>query len=151
MTQISLDSAAWYRALTLNERLTAHRGSAEAAGQAGAAVEGAAGRGFDAAQAERRLQRWGSLPALARNALLAQRLASAGLTEAEFRQLLGESIEAARDRVGGAGRTRPDWLMQIEAALATMPDERPADSSGPDEAPSPDHDQPASFLNAFAP
>jgi len=146
MTQISLDSAAWYRALTLNERLTARRGSAKATGQAGAA-----GRGFDAAQAERWLQRWGSLPALARDALLAQRLASAGLTEAEFRQLLGESIEAVRDRVGGAGRTRPDWLMQIEAALATIPDERPADGFGPDEAPSPDHDQPASFLDAFAP
>ena len=41
--------------------------------------------------------------------------------------------------------------MQIDAALATKPDEMPADGSGPDKAPAPDHDQPASFLDAFAP
>ena len=144
MTHITLDSAAWYRALTLEERLPAGRGSAAAAG-------GATGRGCDAAKAERRLQRWRSLPALARDDLWAQRLASAGLTEAALRQLLGESSQAACDRVVGAGRTRPDWLMQIDAALATKPDETPAVGSGSNAATTPDHEHAASFLDACAP
>jgi type 2 lantibiotic biosynthesis protein LanM len=41
--------------------------------------------------------------------------------------------------------------MQIEAALTTKPEAMPTDSSSPAEAPSPEHGQPASFLDAFAP
>jgi type 2 lantibiotic biosynthesis protein LanM len=144
MSHISLDSPAWYGALTLNERLTTCLDRT-------AAVGSEAGRGCNAAKAARRLQRWRSLPALAHDDLLAQRLASAGLTDAVFLQILGESIEAAHNRVVGAGRPRPAWLMQIETALATKPDAMPADSSGPDEAPSPEPDQPASLLDVFAP
>src|SRR3712207_5730023 len=115
MAQPTFDSPAWYRALTLTERLALLRGAASAADSAGA------GAPFDAELAERRLQHWRGQPSLAREEVFAQRLAADGLTEAEFRQLLGEPVEVVRDRAVAAGGGRPRWLDEVEAALREMP------------------------------
>src|SRR5262249_17819421 len=85
----------WYRAPTLTQRATS---------QAPAAPRPQAPH--DADLARRRLQRWRSAAPLADGPAFARRLDLDGLSEERFLALLGEPIEAVRDRFPGP----PDWL-----------------------------------------
>lgn len=95
-----LDSARWYLAATLTERLAAWR------------RHGAPRHPFDGARAAAKLERWKTQSAFAnRPELWEARLASAGVTEDELLVLLGESAEQVR-----AYSERPAWLDVIAEA-----------------------------------
>jgi type 2 lantibiotic biosynthesis protein LanM len=64
--------------------------------------------------AKKRLQCWRSQPPFTTNSFFAQRLAIDGISEEEFCYLLGEPIEAVRDRF----TTPPSWLTEISEAFA---------------------------------
>jgi len=83
-----VQSPAWHRATTLAERaasLDCRRREADS-------------DEMDHALAARRLERWRSEPPFDDDACFAQRLAQDSLTEVDLRRLLGEPIEAVRDR-----------------------------------------------------
>src|SRR6267378_1694498 len=61
-----------------------------------------------------RLQAWKSQPPFDRPSSFERRLASDGLTEDKLRRLLGEPMQALRDRMA-----EPPWLTGIRAALAS--------------------------------
>jgi type 2 lantibiotic biosynthesis protein LanM len=104
MNQNRFESAAWYRALTLTERLASLRAN----GDAEPAVPG------NAELAEKRLRRWREQNPFPSDAIFAQRLALDGIGENELRTLLGEPIEALRART-----TDPlAWLEAIKQAFA---------------------------------
>lgn len=94
---------AWYHALTLTERIASLRAHPDTPGGS-----------VDAALAERRLKRWREKPPLSDDALFAQRLASAGISQDTLLRLLGEPIEAVRARVP----VTPAWMHDVEEALA---------------------------------
>ncbi len=95
-------SLAWYRALTLAERIASLRTSP--------------GESFpvDLERARRRLKRWREKPPLSDELLFAQRLKGACLSEDELLRLLGEPVEAVRARVP----TVPGWMLDIHEALS---------------------------------
>lgn len=102
--------SAWYQALTLKERLASLR-----------AVSGKIPNvEVNADLAERRMQRWRSQTPFTTNSYFEQRLAIDGITEDEFRYLLGEPIEAVRDRFSEP----PAWLVELAQAFS-----RPAGSN----------------------
>ena len=78
----------------------------------------------DAEKAERRLQRWRSQPPFSEDLPFAQRLATAGITEDDFRELLGEPIEAVRDRL-----PPPKWLSEFAEAFSRAADSGPVSLS----------------------
>ena len=102
MSQPQQPDLAWYHALTLTERSDSLR-----------AYPGEPGP-VDTERAERRLKRWREKPPLSDDALYAQRLNAAGLTQDALLRLLGEPVEAVRARVPVA----PGWMLEIEQALA---------------------------------
>src|SRR5579884_607335 len=91
-----LQDPAWYRALTLPERL-AHLEKGSTQGE------------HDAERAERRLQKWKKQYPFEKEELFAQRLAVDQMTEDVLRSLLGESEQALRDRTS----VPPDWLLTL--------------------------------------
>jgi len=99
-----VESANWYHAATLKERVASLRAnqSAERAGEA------------DAELAERRMQLWRSQPPFAAGSNFADRLATDGLSEDDLLYCLGEPVEVLRRR--GAGSQ--DWLEQIAHAFS---------------------------------
>src|ERR1041385_6378762 len=95
-----LDSARWYLAATLTERRAARR------------RHGSPRHPFDGARAAARLERWKTQSAFVKHPeLWDARLASAGATEDELLDLLGESAEDVR-----AYSERPAWLDVIAEA-----------------------------------
>ena len=70
----------------------------------------------EAEKAARRLQRWRSHPPYATDSHFAQHLEMAGITEDVFRGLLGEPIEAVRDRL-----PTPEWLAEFARAFSRPP------------------------------
>jgi type 2 lantibiotic biosynthesis protein LanM len=102
--------SAWYQALTLKERLASLR-----------SVRGKIPNvEVNADLAERRMQRWRSQPPFTTSSYFEQRLAIDGMAEDEFRYLLGEPIEAVRDRLSEP----PTWLIELAQAFS-----RPASSN----------------------
>jgi type 2 lantibiotic biosynthesis protein LanM len=96
-----LQQAAWYQALTLSER------------RAMLAAEDGPELPPDEKAAERRWQQWiGQLPFSQNRHHLERRLAQDGLTEAEFRRLLGDTAESAQARTPEP----PVWLVQLAEA-----------------------------------
>src|SRR5690242_19707543 len=92
-------SVAWYHAVTLTERLATLR-----------AVQCPTwDRGVDAALATRRMQRWRAQAPFATGSVFAQRRAMDGMTEDELLCLLGEPMEAIRDRFPAP----PPWLEEL--------------------------------------
>ena len=83
-----LQSPAWHRATMLAERAASLHSRPRGADR----VE------INHASAARRLERWRSGPPFDDDARFAQRLAQDSLTEVDLRRLLGEPIEAVRDR-----------------------------------------------------
>jgi type 2 lantibiotic biosynthesis protein LanM len=107
LNQPKFQIANWYQALTLTERLASLH-----------TVEGKTSN-FDvnAVLAERRMQRWRSQTPFTKNPYFEQRLEMDGITEDEFRYLLGEPIEAVCDRLPKP----PAWLVEIVQAFSRPP------------------------------
>jgi hypothetical protein len=91
----------WYRGIPLRERIA--RGDRPKAGST--------------PLGDRRLQRWRSQTPFNNDIYFAQRLASDGLTEPEFQQLLGESSETLASRFSAP----PDWIKTLSDILSNYP------------------------------
>jgi hypothetical protein len=96
----SFDSALWYGAVTLPERIALLRASSHKT----VVVE------VDTDLSARRLQSWKSQPPFDKDTYFAQRLSSDEITEEDFRRVLGEPLEALRARSSEV----PAWLTEIE-------------------------------------
>jgi len=105
MDQSDFQSASWYQATTVTERIA----SLHAAPYKPLNEE-------EAEKAERRLQGWRLQLPFTTNFDFAQALAMAGITEDEFRGLLGEPIEAVRNRL-----LEPEWLGELAQAFSRLP------------------------------
>jgi hypothetical protein len=119
MHSLDLQHPSWYRALTLTERLASSRQDRPATGDV--AVE--------AGRAEQRLRRWRDQDPFATNGFFDRRLAADEMTEHDLRRLLGEPIEAVRDRCPAP----PHWLRELDRALsrpAAAPTSSPEEASG---------------------
>lgn len=102
MTQFSFQDPAWFHAVTLTERLLSLR-----------TIDSQSSRfQVNGETANRHLQKWRSQNPFTTDALFTQRLGVAGLTEEEFRRLLGEPIEAVHERL----QDTPPWLNEIARA-----------------------------------
>ncbi|MFY0525587.1 type 2 lanthipeptide synthetase LanM family protein [Archangium gephyra] len=97
----------WYRALSLLERAaTLPEGSTPP---------------VDAGLAQKRMKRWRSRPPMDQEALFSRRLATDGLTEARFFQLLGEPPEVVRDRSAGLPRGLKTFLRTLDRHGEPLP------------------------------
>ena len=120
MHALDLHHPSWYRALTLTERLASLRQDQQAARDVA----------VDAGRAERRLRRWRDQASFSTDGVFARRLAADGMNEDDLWRLLGEPIEAVRDR----SPAPPDWLLELDRALsrpAAAPTSLPEGASGP--------------------
>ena len=104
----SFDSAAWYGAVTLPERIALWR----VAQHKKVAVE------IDDNLSARRLQNWKSQPPFDKDTYFAQRLLIDGIAEDDFRRILGEPLEAVRARFSEV----PAWLSEIAEAFSRPQD-----------------------------
>jgi len=104
------ESVAWYGAVTLLERLALSRTTPHKK----VAVE------VDDNLSAQRLQSWKSQPPFDKDAYFARRLSIDGITEEDFRRVLGEPLEAVRARFSEA----PAWLTEIEEAFSRPQDSR---------------------------
>ncbi|MEQ8996696.1 MAG: type 2 lanthipeptide synthetase LanM family protein [Coleofasciculus sp. B1-GNL1-01] len=105
MSQDCFQAANWYQALKLTERVAS-------LGVSGRQI---AENGYNAELAERRIQRWRSQNPLTKSTFFAMKLAQEGITEQEFRFLLGEPMRSLPQRFP----TIPEWLREIEQAFST--------------------------------
>jgi hypothetical protein len=99
-----LDSASWYAALTLSERVALLRSKRGEPSSFEA----------DDALADRRLRSWRSQIPFDQDSYFSQRLAAEGISEEEFQLVLGEPLEAVRAR----HHAPPRWLNEITEAFA---------------------------------
>ena len=111
------EHADWYKALTVSERAARLRCPCSLSP-------------VDEALAERRLNRWRGQEPFSQDGFFARRLALDGLSEDELRILLGEPIEAIRER----GMETPVWLTTLAEAFTRPAPERFPDI--PSESPS---------------
>ena len=107
MHSLDLHHPSWYRALTLTERLASSRQDRPATGDVA----------VDAGRAERRLRRWRDQDPFATDGFFARRLAADAMDEDDLWRLLGEPIEAVRDR----SPAPPHWLLELDRALSALP------------------------------
>ncbi len=105
MSQDCFQAANWYQALKLTERVAS-------LGVSGRQI---AESGHNAELAERRIQRWRSQNPFTKSTFFAIKLAQEGITEQEFRFLLGEPMRSLPQRFP----TIPEWLREIEQAFST--------------------------------
>src|SRR4051794_19103503 len=103
MVQSSVTSAAWYKALTLGERLPIPA----------AAVTHPNGVRSDSERARQRLDQWRTQTPFATDGYFQQRLAADNLCEDDLLHLLGESTEALRQRLAHP----PQWLASLTGAF----------------------------------
>ncbi len=97
-------SATWYNATTLTERITSLR-----------AIQcDCTDIEINTELAQRRMQRWKSQFPFTNDSYFFQRLLINGITEDEFFRVLGEPIEAVQNRFPEL----PDWLTEIALAFA---------------------------------
>ncbi len=104
MNQESFQESDWYRAITLTERIA----SLSLEQNQKLNID------FNADLAQRRLQSWNSQSSFTTDSYFAERLATDGITEREFLSLLGESIEAVKQRCAEI----PTWLVEIAQAFS---------------------------------
>jgi hypothetical protein len=119
MHSLDLQHPSWYRALTLTERLASLREDRQTARDVA----------VDAGRAERRLQRWRDQDPFSTDGFFARRLAADAMNEDDLRRLLGEPIEAVRDR----SLAPPDWLLKLDQAFSRLdsaPTPPPEEASG---------------------
>ncbi|AFZ18780.1 type 2 lanthipeptide synthetase LanM family protein [Allocoleopsis franciscana] len=105
MSQDCFQAGNWYQALKLTERVAS-------LGVRGRQI---AENGYNAELAERRIQRWRSQKPLTKPVFFDAKLTQEGITEQEFRFLLGESMRSLAERFP----TIPEWLREIEQAFST--------------------------------
>jgi type 2 lantibiotic biosynthesis protein LanM len=110
-------TADWDRAVALSERIASLM----------AIENGKLNLEMDADLAQQSIQRWRTQPPFDKDAYFDRRLATANISEAEFLHILGEPIEAVRDR----RVTPPDWLVELERAFSNETELEPLDM--PDE------------------
>jgi type 2 lantibiotic biosynthesis protein LanM len=110
MNQSQLQDSAWYSAVTLRERIAALRRAKDA--KIDDACEAPSGA-IDFELAERRLQRWRSQAPFEDDSYFQLRLEMDGIDEDEFRRLLGEPVEAIRERFSAP----PEWLIELSEAF----------------------------------
>ena len=105
--EFRIESANWYHAATLSERIASLRTnpSAEHPGEVNAEL------------AERRIQRWRSQAPFGAGSHFSQRLATDGLSEDDLRYCLGEPVEILTRRLAGS----QGWLEQIVGAFSRPP------------------------------
>ena len=132
MDELCLESADWYHAVTLEERVASLRADLD--------VEhlGVA----DAELAEQRLQRWRSQAPFDSVSYFTQRLATEGLSEDDLLYCLGEPVEVLSRRLARS----QVWCKQIVGAFLRPPSSTPL--------PLPEdirNQQTAGFLNLIAP
>lgn len=107
MDQKCFQSSSWYHAITLTERIASlHAGQYKTLN-----VE------VDMDLAKRRMQYWRSQAPFTMDSYFAQRLAMDGACEDEFFYLLGEPIEAVRDRFPAS----PVWLAELAQVFSRPP------------------------------
>lgn len=104
MCPLNWQSQDWYQALTLKERLALLRQQSKEL----LTIT------LNHDLANRRLEHWKSQPPFNQDTYFSQRLTAGSISEAEFLQLLGESMEAVSDR----SSSPPDWFMEIKQAFA---------------------------------
>lgn len=116
MNESSFQSPEWYQAIALTERIASlkiARSQSE----------------INAELARRRIERWKSQAPFDKDNYFAQRLATDGISEEEFFRILGEPIEAVRDRAappqGNCFPTPPTWLTQLARAFSRSPASEP--------------------------
>ena len=127
----SSSSAAWFRALTLAERLALVRTPGEVVPDAEARREVGA----------RRLQRWRSEPPFTDRSRFARRLEMDGLNESDLLELLGEPAAALRERCGAS----MPWVAKLASAFSRAGEPSRPGSDTPGTDPS------ASFLSLVTP
>lgn len=101
----------WYHALTLIERLASLHATPSDRSDITRDLE----------RARQRRARWQAQPPFAHAAAFARRLASDGMTEDDLDHLLGEPIEAVRDRC----HAPLTWLVQLDEAFASSAFDEP--------------------------
>src|SRR5688500_1699936 len=94
----------WYRAITLRERIATLRASEHCSGNTG----------VDGERAKRRLDHWRAQKPFMDDERFNQRLAVDGISEQEFRYLLGEAAGSVRSRFDSP----PEWFAKFEAAFS---------------------------------
>lgn len=104
-------SATWYKATTLTERIASLH--AMQSDRACAYESIPPDIKINTKLQQRRMQRWKSQSPFTNDSYFSQRLAIDSITEDEFFHLLGEPIEAVQNSLGEL----PDWLTQISEAF----------------------------------
>ncbi|MEQ8537427.1 MAG: type 2 lanthipeptide synthetase LanM family protein [Coleofasciculus sp. D1-CHI-01] len=104
MDRVIGQTAPWYRALTLIERIP----------DSGTIREDSDTDGFNQDLAERKMQRWCSQIPFTNSAYFDQRLAIEGMTREQFRDRLGESVESLVKRFPHP----PHWLEELQQAFS---------------------------------
>jgi type 2 lantibiotic biosynthesis protein LanM len=117
MNHPDFQTADWYQAVALSDRIASWM----------AIKDRNLNLEMDAEVAQRWIQRWRSQPPFDKDTYFDRRLATANITEAEFLHILGEPIEAVRDRSSNP----PDWLIELERAFSDETEFEPIDM--PDE------------------
>src|SRR2546422_11345770 len=106
-----LRSHNWYRAITLRERIATLRAPAHDSESAR----------VDANLAKRRLDHWRSQQPFMDDERFNQRLAVDGISEDDFRYMLGEAAESVCSRLDNP----PAWLAEFETAFSEPPSLEP--------------------------
>ncbi len=104
MNQEYFQTADWYRAIDLKERIASLL----------AGVNPIQNRQVNTDLARNRLERWHEQDPFSKDSYFAERLAMDGIDEEQFLSLLGEPIEAIQARFSET----PAWLQQIAAAFS---------------------------------
>jgi type 2 lantibiotic biosynthesis protein LanM len=108
MGKLNFEAADWYQAIALTERV--------------ALLKSAESRfAINSDLAQRRIERWKSQSPFDKDDFFAQRLTTHSISEAEFLRILGEPIEAVRDRCSHS----PAWLTQLTQAFSRIPAAEP--------------------------
>lgn len=116
MSQINFQSADWYQAIVLTERIASLKTS-----QSQDEIN------IDIDLAQQPIEHWKLQPPFDRNSYFAQRLATENISKKELLHILCESMETLRDRTF----MPPDWLIELAQAFSgetefepiNMPDE----------------------------
>lgn len=107
MSKPEIQTTDWYQAITLPERIALLK------------IQSRFQINSDLAQ--RRIDRWKSQPPFDKDSYFEQRLATENISEVEFLRILGESIEAVRDRFPNP----PTWLADLAQAFSQAPTSEP--------------------------
>ncbi len=101
MNQEYFQASNWYRAVTLTERIISQKAEPNQ-------------KSVNADLAQRRMNRWQNQTPFNTDSYFAERLALDDISQEDFFSLLGESIDAVKERFP----TTPSWLIQLNQAFS---------------------------------